>query len=64
MQKVVFSFPSLTHFFIAATYWRFSTGPEQASWKSAQVCLCQNLFSILNKGSNNPAWVGKHAKKI
>ena len=30
MQKVVFFFLSLTHFFITATYRGFSTGPAQA----------------------------------
>ena len=40
MQKVVFFFLSLTHFFIMATYQRFSTGPAQARKQSASVKTC------------------------
>ena len=40
MQKVVFFFPSLTHFFIRATYRRFSTGPTQARKQSASTKTC------------------------
>ena len=40
MQKVVFFFPSLTHFFITATYPRFSTGLVQARKQSASAKTC------------------------
>ena len=40
MQKVVFFFLSLTHFFITATYWRFLTGPVQARKQSACAKIC------------------------
>ena len=36
-------FLSLTHFFITATYWRFSTGPEQAR---KQYALTKTRFSF------------------
>ena len=39
MQKVVF-FLSLTHFFITATYRRFSTGPAQARKQYACTKTC------------------------
>ena len=38
--KVVFFFPSLTHFFITAIYWRFSTGPAQTRKQSAHAKTC------------------------
>ena len=53
-----FFFLSLTHFFITATYRRFSTSPAQAK----TVCSHQNSFFLQNKGSNNPIWVGRHTK--
>ena len=53
-----FFFLSLTHFFITATYRRFSTSPAQAK----RVCSHQNSFFLQNKGSNNPIWVGRHTK--
>ena len=40
MQKVVFFFLSLTHFFITATYRRFSTGPAQARKQYARTKIC------------------------
>ena len=58
LQKVVFFFPSFTHFFITTTYQRFWLAlPNQKT-----VCLCQNLFFLQNKGSNNPIRVGRHTK--
>ena len=55
-----FFFLSLTHFFITATYRRFSTSPAQAK----TVCSHQNSFFLQNKGSNNPIWVGRHLKVV
>ena len=51
MQKVLFFFTSLNHFFIKTTYQRFSTGPAQARKQSASTKTC---FFLQNKGSNNP----------
>ena len=40
MQIVVFFFPSLTHFFIIATYRRFSNDPAEARKQSARAKTC------------------------
>ena len=40
MQKVVFFFLPLTHFFITATYRRFSTDPAQARKQYARTKTC------------------------
>ena len=50
----------LTHFFITATYQRFSTGPVH---KQENSLLAPKVVFPQNIGSNNPIRVDKHTKK-